>query len=149
MMSKMKYTLSPAQKDDIETVFRLNKELIDKYENINEIDYREVLRQVRGGIVQSILRYRRIMCSDEAAGFVLVEKRPDVIELDDLFLFPKFQNKGIGTAIIRDIIQNSDKPVSLCVFIENKGAVRLYERLGFEIVETIHDTRYRMIYDKR
>lgn len=58
----MRYTLSPAQTDDIETVFRLNRELIDKHENV--------------------------------------------------------------------------------------GAVRLYKRLGFEVVETVHDTRYRMRYDK-
>lgn len=145
----MKYTLSPARSDDIETVFRLNKELIDKYENTDAIDYRAVLRQVRGGIEQNIHNYRRIMCAGKTAGFVLVENHPDRTELDDLFLFPEFQNKGIGTALIRDIIKASRKPVFLLVFIENNGAVRLYERLGFEIVETFHGTRYRMKYERR
>ena len=35
-------------------------------------------------------------------------------------------------------------PVMLYVFIENKRAVSLYQKLGFEIVETIHDSRYIM-----
>lgn len=145
----MKYTLSPACCGDIETVFRLNKELIDKYENTGAIDYQAVLRQVRGGIEQNIHNYLRVMCAGETAGFVLVENHPDRTELDDLFLFPKFQNKGIGTALIQDIIKVSQKPAFLLVFIENKGAVRLYERLGFEIVETFCGSRYRMRYKKR
>lgn len=145
----MKYTLSPARSDDIETVFRLNKELIDKYENTDVIDYQAVLRQVRGGIEQNIHNYQRVMCAEETAGYVLVENHPDRTELDDLFLFPKFQNKGIGTALIQDIIKVSQKPVFLFVFIENKGAVRLYGRLGFKIIETFRGSRYRMRYERR
>lgn len=145
----MRYTLSPARSDDIETVFRLNKELIDKYENTDVIDYQAVLRQVRGGIEQNIHNYQRVMCAEETAGFVLVENHPDRTELDDLFLFPEFQNKGIGTALIQDIIKVSQKPVFLFVFIENKGAVRLYGRLGFEIIETFQGSRYRMRYERR
>ncbi len=145
----MKYMLSPAAEDDVETVFRLNKELIDKYENVNTINYERVLAQVRDGIARSILDYRRIIYGGETAGFILVEKHLDRTELDDLFLFPKFQNKGIGTALVSDIIRSSDTPVFLFVFIENEGAVRLYRRLGFEIVGTFHETRYRMMFGKR
>lgn len=144
----MRYTLSPAQTGDIETVFRLNRELIDKHENVGAIDYQAVLRQVRSGIELNINNYMRIMCAEKNAGFVLVEKHPDRTELDDLFLFPEFQNKGIGTAIIQDVLNSSDKPVFLFVFIGNVGAVRLYKRLGFKIVETVHGTRYRMRYDR-
>lgn len=144
----MRYTLFPAQTGDIETVFRLNRELIDKYENVGAIDYQAVLRQVRSGIERNIYNYMRIMCAEKNAGFVLIEKYPDRTELDDLFLFPEFQNKGIGTALIQDVLNSSDKPVFLFVFIGNVGAVRLYKRLEFEVVETVHGTRYRMRYDK-
>ena len=117
----MKYTLSPARSDDIETVFRLNKELIDKYENTDAIDYPAVLRQVRGGIEQNIHNYQRVMCAEETAGFVLVEDHPDRTELDDLFLFPEFQNKGIGTPLIQDIRKVSQKQFVILFFIETKG----------------------------
>lgn len=144
----MKYSLSPAVHSDVKPIFLLNKEIIDKYENITKINYHKVMKIVRNGIKQHIHEYRRIMCGNATAGYLLVERSADKTELDDLFIFPEFQNKGIGTAIIKNIIANSESPVYLFVFIGNEGAVRLYKRLGFEIVETVNETRYRMVYKR-
>lgn len=142
----MDFTLSPAARSDVKPIFLLNKEIIDKYENITKIDYPKVMKIVRNGIKEHIHEYQRIMCGNVLAGYLLVERSEDKTELDDLFLYPEFQNKGIGTAIIQSITANSDNPVYLFVFIGNEGAVRLYKRLGFEIVETVKETRYRMAY---
>ena len=65
-------------------------------------------------------------------------------ELDDLYVFSEFQNRGIGTAIIEKCCASVEEPVVLYVFIKNKKAVLLYEKLGFEIAETIKDSRYVM-----
>lgn len=67
----MKYQLSPAADDDIETVFRLNKEIIDKYENVDAINYGEVLKQAREGIARNILSYRQIIYGGETTGLFL------------------------------------------------------------------------------
>lgn len=142
----MNCTLSPAAQSDVKAIFRLNKELIDKYEDVGKINYAKVIKQVRKDIKEHIGEYRRIVCGGEIAGYMLVAERPDRTELEDLFLYPMFQNKGIGTAILRKILEESEKPVTLCVFVKNEGALRLYTRLGFEISETVHETRYRMVY---
>ncbi len=51
---------------------------------------------------------------------------------------PEFQNKGIGTRIYAEIektLQQMDfKRITLNVARDNQGAIRLYNRLGFQIV---------------
>lgn len=142
----MNFTILPAARSDVKEIFRLNKELIDKYEDIGKINYAKVMKQVRKDIKEHIDEYRRIVCGGEIAGYMLVAERPDRTEIEDLFLYPMFQNKGIGTAILRKILEESEKPIILRVFVKNEGALRLYTRLGFEISETVHETRYKMVY---
>lgn len=144
----MNYTLSPAAQSDVKAIFRLNKELIDKYEDVGKINYAKVMKLVHKGITERIAEYRRIVCNGKNAGYMLVTERPDRTELEDLFLYPMFQNKGIGTAILRKILEESEKPVTLYVFVRNEGAMRLYTRLGFEISETVRETRYKMVYKR-
>ncbi len=60
-----------------------------------------------------------------------------------IVIAPAFQNRGIGTQLMHDVIARG-KPVQLGVLFENHRARALYERLGFlEIGRT--DTHYQMI----
>ena len=65
-------------------------------------------------------------------------------EIDDLYVFPEFQNQGIGSTIVRKCCASTNAPIMLYVFIKNERAVSLYKRLGFKVTETIHNSRYIM-----
>ncbi len=73
----------------------------------------------------------------------------DVIDTDkDVFLssillVPAFQNRGIGTRLITELVATSQKPVRLQVLQVNP-ARRLYEKLGF-VVYGRTDTHIEMI----
>ena len=74
---------------------------------------------------------------DVAIGRTLVAESTDEFRLIDISLLPQFRNKGIGTRLVQGLIdqaQARDKAVTLHVF-KSSAAVRLYERLGFQIVE--------------
>jgi len=64
-------------------------------------------------------------------------------------VFPEFQSHGIGSEVIKKCCASVDVPVMLYVFVKNKKEVSLYERLGFKVVETIHNSRYIMKNDNR
>ena len=84
-----------------------------------------------------------ISADGRKAGYYHFFRNEDGIpELDDLYLFPEFQNQGIGSAVIEKCCDEVLEPVMLYVFIRNNRAVSLYQRLGFEIVETIKESRY-------
>lgn len=138
-------TYEKATISDIECIYKLCKGLIDDYENIGSIDYDKVLKWVHQKIESSIDEYSVIFVSGEKAGYYHFYLNSDgEYELDDLYIFPKYQNRGIGTEIIKRCCSSVNTSVLLYVFINNKKAVELYKRLGFEIVQTVNYTRYLM-----
>ena len=144
----MKLSFKPALPEDVDTLFRLNKELIDRYENVRDIPYEDVLNWVRRKIETAIHTYTRIYADGVHGGFYRFVPGDGVMELDDLYIFPEFQGRGIGTCVIEKCCGETEKPVMLYVFIRNIGAWQLYQRLGFEILEKIHDSRYIMVREK-
>lgn len=51
----------------------------------------------------------------------------------------KYRNKGIGTALLNEaekyIRDNGGEAVDLCVFSFNEKAIKLYERLGYKVID--------------
>lgn len=85
-------------------------------------------------------RARIVMVDGVDAGRLDVEESDDRIFIALLELLPSHQGQGIGTAIIRDVLDRArrdSKSVTLRVLEVNHRARALYQRLGF--VETSRD----------
>lgn len=144
----MELSFGPALPEDGEILFRLNRELIDQYEDVQNIPYEKVLRWVRRKIEENISSYTRIYAGGRHAGFYRFLPNGEEMELDDLYIFPEFRNRGIGTQVLEKCIRETGKPVMLYVFCRNTGAVALYRRMGFQVRETIQNSRYIMVRKK-
>lgn len=71
-------------------------------------------------------------------GTVTVEEGSAEVFLDFIAIHPDYQGRELGTVIIRDILNAAHQrglTVGLHVLKANQRAFRLYERLGFYIVE--------------
>jgi len=76
-----------------------------------------------------------IMTGAKAAGILTVQELESHVQLDQLFVLPQYQRNGIGTELVRDVLQRAKQlgvPVRLRVLRVNP-ARRLYDRLGFFI----------------
>lgn len=142
----MKLDFRPAQPEDIEPLFAFNRELIDAYEDKSLIDYGRVLAWVRRKLEQRLDEYTCVWAGGQKAGyFHFYPSDGEVMELDDLYLFPAFRGRGIGTEIIRACCRAAaGRPVVLYVFVRNTRAVALYRRLGFCVAAQPSPTRYIM-----
>jgi len=129
---------------DVEAIFALSKALIDQYEDVESIDYDKVLQWVRRKIEAQIGEYQRVLMDGSLAGYVHFHPDGERMELDDLYILPEYRGQGIGTAVVEKCCEETVKPVYLYVFRRNEGAVRLYKRLGFEIVQEVGSSRYIM-----
>jgi ribosomal protein S18 acetylase RimI-like enzyme len=72
------------------------------------------------------------------SGWAVVIDMPNEIRLVEIMVSPEMRSRGIGTAVIRQILATaaaSGKPVRLNVNVTNRAAIALYERLGFRGIE--------------
>lgn len=141
---RARLTYEQATKADVERIFALSKTLIDRYEDLDSIDYAKVLQWVRRKIEAQIGEYQRVLMDGSLAGYVHFHPDGERMELDDLYILPEYRGQGIGTAVVEKCCAETEKPVYLYVFRRNEGAVRLYQRLGFEIVQEVGSSRYIM-----
>ena len=80
--------------------------------------------------------FRLILCEGRPAGRIYTARLPDEFRLVDLALVSEFRNRGIGTALLRQLVARADEaglPVRFHVERSNR-ARHLYERFGFQAV---------------
>lgn len=126
-------TLRPATQDDDEFFFRLHAESLGPY--VDEVWGWDDVEQ-RAYLARNLIleRVRVIVFDDADVG------RLDVIENDDeiflllIELVRNQQGKGIGSLLIRNLLERASdtgKRVQLNVLEVNVAAHRFYQRLGF------------------
>jgi ribosomal protein S18 acetylase RimI-like enzyme len=84
------------------------------------------------GAVHQIIFSDGVRC-----GYSCIENRDGHIYLRELVIDPDFQGRGIGSQIIRDVLESaiaSGVPVRLQTHIVNRAA-DLYRRMGFQETE--------------
>ena len=85
-------------------------------------------------------QYDLVLLDGRTAGRLWAYRDEDEIRLLDIVVLPWAQRQGVGTALVRSLIEEaraSGRRLRHVVFIENEGARRLYERLGFEVFEEV------------
>lgn len=143
----MEIKFKNATDDDKDKIFELNKELIEKYETNLNLDFQKVFAWVKRKIENNIKSYQCIYPDGVKAGYYFLHTDGEKLELDDLYIFQEFQGKGIGTKVLEyadTVAKEKNKDIFLYVFIKNQGAVNLYLRNGYKVVENINDSRYIM-----
>lgn len=85
-------------------------------------------------------QYEVILLDDQPAGRIWIHRNDEQIHLLDIALLDEFQNRGVGTVLLRRLINEAASAKKLLrhmVFMLNTDAKRFYERLGFVVVEEL------------
>lgn len=80
-----------------------------------------------------ILQYKKLNI-----GRLNLYRGKEEIRVIDISILPEYRNKGIGTFLLKKIIEEAKKDkkkVSLHVVMYNNRAINLYEQLGFQKIE--------------
>lgn len=126
--------LSKGTTDDYLEVFRLTKEHILKYEiRVNLLD--KIIPQVEERIKNHIEDIYRIYHDEQHVGYItLIKMDNDVVQIDDFYIFEKFQRKGYGSEVINTLTKRYSH-LQLYVFRNNPIAIKLYKKFNFEIID--------------
>ena len=81
--------------------------------------------------------FRIIQFRGTDVGILVTSHTSDTLEVNQIYILPEYQGKGIGSACLARIIDDTDlerKSVILKVLKINTRGIALYQRLGFTIV---------------
>ena len=68
-------------------------------------------------------------------GFIHIQNGLDIIDLLNIIVKPKYQNQGIGSVLLKYIIDNKqDKKIMLEVRSKNINDIKLYQKYDFKII---------------
>ena len=139
----MNYKLVKSSINDIDILIKYKKETIFEYaNNLSNEEIDRINNYVTNNIPDYLDNYNNIVINNKIIGCLLITNIDDGILLDEIYLEEEYRNKGIGTSIIKNIIDNNSN-IYLWVYKLNKQAINLYKKLGFIIIDET-DTRYYM-----
>lgn len=84
--------------------------------------------------------YDVILINDEPVGRIWIARTDEEIRLLDIAILTEFQNRGVGTILLRMLIEEAKatgKRLRHMVFVLNNNAHRFYERLGFVEIDDL------------
>lgn len=144
----MIYKLEKSSDKDIDRLIFYKKKNIYEYaNNLSKDEMDRINNYVSNNVLELIGNYCNIVVDDKVIGCLLLTDQDDGKLLDEIYLEEEYRNKGIGTDIIKKVIYDNDI-VYLWVYKENKRAVSLYKKLGFNVIEET-ESRFYMKYIRR
>lgn len=54
-----------------------------------------------------------------------------------MYVDPDKQGQGIGTVLMKRVLLDLNRPVQLDVFTHNLKAKRLYQKFGFQVIDSV------------
>jgi len=141
----MNYTLRPAAKKDYDFLYRLIEVCLKEYVEATW-GWDDEFQQTHFAEHFDITGCQIVLVNGREAGQLTVIEKENSIFISAIYLLPEFQNRGLGSALIREVqavAAKKSRPVTLQVLKANQPARRLYERLGF-VVTAEKLTHYTM-----
>lgn len=130
----MAWTLRPAEPADVEAIAELRATVMrPDLERLGRFDEHRVRQRLRDSF--SPQHTSVIVAEGAFAGCVTVRPAEDGRWLEHFYLAPRLQGRGLGSAVLRTLLQRTDAdhtPVRLNV-LRGSAARRLYERHGFTV----------------
>lgn len=132
----MNYTLRECTLDDIDFIFQLKKLCLKWYIDIvygwdDEIQY----IKTRNELNRNIDDMKIIFVDNIAVGVTTFSEEDGCYRVGLTMIHPDYQNKGIGSAVIKDYIKLAEKDNKKIIIktYKDNPAQNLYKRLGFQV----------------
>lgn len=142
----MKLTLKEAEEKDIPRITALADDVMRRYEDFHTVDREKVFGWMHLTITQNIHHYQAVYADGIKCGYYMLNKVDDHYEIFHLFVFPEWQDKGIGTALVRHMLYETNGNLEVLIYTGDISTYTMFVNMGFVIKEIYHRTRYRMIY---
>ncbi len=140
--NKKNFDLRNATNDDIEFIFQLRIQTMKK-DFDNTFGWQEDEQRKRAA--DEIQHAQIIMMDQKDIGVIKVIPRINELHLHQMQILPEHQGKGIGSKLVRKVLDRAEKldiPVTLLV-LKGAAAKHIYDRFGFSVTNE-YENNYMM-----
>lgn len=130
------YTLRTATPDDLQFLYRVSAEamcpVVEALHGSGKQDKEKEFRKYKENFEPEKIQV--IQFNGKDIGRLRVVRSPESIYIGGIQILPEFQGKGVGSAIVSDLIKESHKlhiPITLEVHDVNTRAMAFYKKYGF------------------
>ncbi|MEU1725915.1 GNAT family N-acetyltransferase [Nonomuraea sp. NPDC005692] len=134
MKDLLEWELRTAAPDDVEAIAELRATVMrPDLERLGRFDEHRVRQRFRDSFAPG---HTSVILADGAfAGCVTLRPAEDGRRLEHFYLAPAVQGRGLGTAVLRALLDRADaeRATVRLVVLRGSAAQRLYERHGFTV----------------
>lgn len=112
----MEYKLLTSSNKDINRLIEYKKRTIYEYaKDLSNEEIDKINKYVTSEVPKLINDYCNIVVDNKIVGCLLLTNKDDGKLLDEIYLEEEYRDKGIGTKIIKNILNNNDMYICGCI----------------------------------
>ena len=145
--------ISIAEEKDIEDIVNISHQVAEMHDTALPDYFKPISKDEEKGNIIELFKDERItvfkaVCDEKICGFLFLEmihrasKGLQFSKLGcmlNLGVDEKYRNNGIGTALLKFteqyVLEQGGEALDLSVFNFNQKAIKLYERLGYKVID--------------
>lgn len=106
----------------------------DIHKKLTREEKANIKKNITKSVNENYQKYKLLFFNGEMIGSYLVLDYLDGKIIDQIYINEKYRNKGIGNAVVRDILSENDN-LYVWVYKSNKLALNFFDSLGFTLKE--------------
>ncbi len=119
--------IKEASLENIEDIYELGKKIEINFKNLYNL--KEELENVNK-------KYYLFFENEKVVGFINISITEEDVEVINIIVTERYRKKNIGNKLLNYVISNYKQKIFLEVNVNNYGAIALYKKNNFEVINT-------------
>ena len=138
----MDLTYGTCSSDGFDTLYAIQKQYFLHYEDPTLVDMHATLQQLKRNLQANITSYSTVIWEENVVAYYHIVEDYDLYwNLTFLYVLPKYRKQGIGEKILEHLLQITDDPIRVNLYLKDYMLVDFFESHQFQIKKILSKSR--------